>query len=117
MKIARVNKYVSSVVVLVGLIIALIPFGLIFGMSLLPNIIFWFFVVPMLAFAIVKQICHSRDHVFAAASGLVLFYAFMVFMIYDHYQSDFFKLMVVSMMTSIPAVIFKVRANRIEVLG
>ncbi len=112
MKLTRVNKYLSSVVVLVGLIIILIPFGLIFGMSLLPNIIFWFFVVPFLAFSFGTKICISQDQMFASLTGLLLFYGFMVFMIYEHYQSDFFKLMLLSMVTGIPALIIKVREKR-----
>ena len=38
----------------------------------------------------------NNSHLLKSLSGMTVFYAFMIFMIYDHYKSDYFLLMIVS---------------------
>ena len=38
----------------------------------------------------------NQNHLIETVLGLIVFYSIMVFMIYDHYQTDYFKAMIVS---------------------
>lgn len=77
---------------------------------------FWFVILPMMTFYLPTKVSKNRTHLVEALSGLMIFYAIMVFMIYDHYQSDFFQLMIVSLLINVGLVtgisLLKTTANQ-----
>jgi hypothetical protein len=36
------------------------------------------------------------NHLFESIIGLIIFYAFMIFLIYDHFETDYFQIMILS---------------------
>lgn len=90
------GKLMRVLIVPIGLIVALIPFSLIIGWNLITLILFWFVLIPILSIYLPTIISNKKNHLFASAIGLLSFYAFMVFMIYDHYKTDYFQVMIFS---------------------
>jgi hypothetical protein len=74
--------------------------GYLFGGSrnLLATIVSWFVIIPLLNVFLSKVISGSQKNLaFKSLVSLVVFYGIMVFMIYKHYQTDFFKIMIASL--------------------
>ena len=76
--------------------IILAAIGLTLGSIFMGALVFWFMIVPSVALNLPPKISKNEDHRFESLAGMGLFYAFMVLMIYKHYQSDYFTLMMVS---------------------
>ena len=86
----------GTLIVPVGLTIVLVPFSIFIAWNLVTLIVFWFIVIPWLTIYLPTIVSQSKNHLFESLGGLVIFYATMVFMIYDHYKSDYFQVMIVS---------------------
>jgi hypothetical protein len=73
--------------------------GYFFGVSrnLPGSIASWFVVIPLLTVFLSKIISGTRNLVLNSLASLLIFYGIMVFMIYKHYQTDFFKIMIASL--------------------
>lgn len=73
--------------------------GYFFGASrdLIRIIVSWFVVIPLLNAFLSNTISGRENFALKALVSLVGFYGIMVFMIYKHYQSDFFKIMIASL--------------------
>ena len=95
------QKLKGTLVVPVGLFLILIPYSLLLGWNVLTLLGFWFIITPILAIYLPERITNQKDHLFKSMVGLVLFYAIMVFMIYEHYDTDYFKVMMVSLMVNL----------------
>lgn len=105
---------------LIPLIIALILFlvmaaiGLIMGGNSPLSFGFWFFIVPVIAITIPSIISKNTYSIILLASiGSLLFYTFVIFITYKHYQTDYFKVMMASMIWNSALMIFLVIWNRI----
>ena len=83
-------------IVPLGLSIVLIPFSMIIGWNLVTLILFWFLIIPALTLYLPAKVSGNRNHVWVSLLGLIIFYAIMVFMIYDHYETDYFQVMILS---------------------
>lgn len=59
-------------------------------------LLFWFFICPSFTLFLSSKILKERHRVWKALVSLVVFYAFMVFMIYKHFESDVFAVMMLS---------------------
>lgn len=81
-------------IVPVGLTFILVPFSLLIGWNLLSMLLFWLVLAPGLAIYFPVLLSGNKNRLFKSVWGLTIFYAIMVFMIYDHYRTDFFKLMI-----------------------
>ena len=90
------DKLKATLVVPLGLFCALAPYSLLIGWNLITLLVFWFLITPALAIWLPTLVARREGHMFASLGGLLIFYAFMVFMIYDHYKSDYFRMMVIS---------------------
>lgn len=86
----------GTLVVPVALAIVLIPFSLLIGWNLLTLILFWLLIVPALTIYLPTVVSTNKNHFFESSLGLMMFYGLMVFMIYDHYKTDYFRVMIVS---------------------
>jgi len=83
----------SMLLVATALTILLALYSLLVGWNLITALLFWFIIVPAAAVYVPGFVSRNRNHWLEAVSGLVVFYGFMVFMIYSHYQSDLFQIM------------------------
>lgn len=83
-------------VVPIGLILILAPFSLLIGWNLVTLFLFWFILTPLATIYLPQWLVATRTHLLESLVGLSIFYAFMVFMIYEHYHSDYFQFMMVS---------------------
>lgn len=91
------HKLKATLIVPFGLILVLIPFSLFVGWNLLTGILFWYVITPALAIYVPEIFIRNKTHLLESLIGLAIFYAIMVFMIYDHYKSDYFQIMMVSL--------------------
>jgi hypothetical protein len=84
-----------------GLVFLLIPYSLLLGWSHIGwNLgtlgLFWLCLVPVVSYYLPIKLTGRQYRFIKTTGGLVLFYAFMVLMIYSHYQSDVFIFMIFS---------------------
>lgn len=86
----------GAFIVVLTLFIVLVPFSFLMGWNLITLFLFWFILVPAVAIYLPAKILKNEDWLIQAFGGLVSFYVVMVFMIYKHYQTDYFKIMIVS---------------------
>lgn len=97
-----------------GIGILLGIFSLTIGWNLFTMIVFWFVMIPVLAYVlprlISKEIVRPRESII----GLLILYGVMILMIFNHADSDFFIIMVISLLVNIGVVtlIFQGRAHR-----
>ena len=86
----------GTFVVPLGLAIVLVPFSILLGWNLLTLILFWFLLVPGLTIYLPTRSSNNNNHILESLVGLMIFYGIMVFMIYEHYKTDYFQIMVIS---------------------
>ncbi|MCB0666230.1 MAG: hypothetical protein KDC80_10425, partial [Saprospiraceae bacterium] len=86
-------------------------YSMLVGWNIVSMLFFWFLMVPAAASYLPFILENDRrNHYSQPLLGLLLFYSVMIIMIYDHYQSDYFKLMLISGLLnlfSVSAVIWK----------
>ena len=104
----------GTLLVPVGLFVTFVPFSLLIGWNLIKLIIFWFVITPSLAIYLPKRISNNKDRLLQSLLGLIIFYAFMVFMIYDHYKTDYFKIMIFSCAMNLMLVALMEAIKRID---
>ena len=106
------NRTLASLIVPVGLTIVLIPYSLLIGWSLITAFPFWFVITPALAIYLPFKTLGDNGYFFQSFIGLILFYGLMVFMIYDHYETDHFQIMIFSGMVNLILVSMIMLARR-----
>ena len=84
-----------------GLAIALITLSLLIGWNTATLTLFWFVLTPLLAIYLPALVSKHEGQMFESLAGLTIFYGAMVFMIYKHYNTDYFKVMVVSFIINV----------------
>lgn len=102
------NKFKGTLVVPFGLAIILAPCSLIVGWNLLTLILFWLMLTPALAIYLPTLVSSNNNHWFESILGTAIFYALMVFLIYDHYKTDYFQFMIWSCTINLVLVSFVV---------
>ena len=95
------KKTFRFLIVPIGLAAVLVPYSLIIGWGLLSLILFWFVIIPITASILPFLISKNKNHLPESLAGLVIFYGLMVFMIYSHYQTDYFKIMLISFLINL----------------
>ena len=97
MRIARLKDQLKrTFIVPIVLAILLVSFSTLIGWNLMTLFLFWFILIPILAVYLSNIISKNNNHLTESLAGLVIFYGGMVFMIFDHYRSDYFKIMLLS---------------------
>lgn len=99
-----VNHLKQTLIVPIGSFIALILFSFTFGWNIVTLLLFWFLFIPFLASTLPTIISKNDLEVKHPIAGLILFYAIMVFMIYEHFQTDYFIVMMMSLVCNIGVV-------------
>ncbi len=97
----RENLIVSTTIVFLSLTGILIPYSLLFGWNLQTGFLFWFILVPLISIFGSRFYSKVNKRIIPGIVGCIIFYLFMIFMIYSHYESDLFKLMILSSFSSI----------------
>ena len=97
----RGNILLSSVIVTLSIITILVPYSLFLGWNLFTSILFWFVLVPLISIIVSRFYSNVNKRIIPRLLGCIVFYLFMIFMIYNHHNSDLFKLMIVSSFASI----------------
>jgi hypothetical protein len=91
------SRNIQGVLIVVTvLFIVLIPFSFLVGWNLITLFLYWFILVPAVSIYLPAKILKNEDWLIQSLGGLVLFYGVMVFLIYKQYQTDYFKIMIVS---------------------
>lgn len=90
------DKLKGTLIVPLGLAIILVPFSILIGWNLMTLILFWLLLTPGLSIYLPTLVLRNKNHLFESLVGLMIFYVIMVFMIYDHYKTDYFQLMILS---------------------
>ncbi|MEX2231293.1 MAG: hypothetical protein WD824_03990 [Cyclobacteriaceae bacterium] len=76
--------------------LALILSSLVPGFEPIKFFLLWFIIFPGIILYLSAMLLRERNKMWKSIVSLTSFYGFMVFMIYKHYQSDFFTLMMAS---------------------
>ena len=101
LKKLRGNLTISVIIVTLSLITLLVPYSLFIGWNLFTSILFWFIFVPLISILTARFYNNPEKRLLAGIIGCLFFYFIIIFMIYGSYQSDQFKLMIVSLFSSI----------------
>lgn len=96
-----VENVKGALIVPIVLAIILVPFSLLIGWGLLSLLVFWFVLIPVLTFYLPTIISKNQNHLYESLVGLLVFYGLMVFLIYDHYTTDYFQIMVLSLVINL----------------
>ncbi len=80
--------------------LAIIPFGLFLGWTLVSMIVYWFGILPLISIFLPSKWV-DFNYMRSSLIGLCLYYLFMIFMIYEHYQTSMFLIMMVSWVSNI----------------
>jgi hypothetical protein len=104
------TKLLSSFVTAVGIAIVFAPFSILIGWNIFTMVLFWLIIIPILAIYLPRLVWRHHNHVVESIAGISIFYLAIVFMIYKHYKSDYFQMMIVSYFINI-LIIFAIRAT------
>ena len=97
----RENLPLSVIVVTLSLFGLLIPYSLLLGWNLLTSFLFWFILVPLISILSSRFYNKVNRSWITGIAGCVVFYLVIVFLIYSHYQTDLFNVMIVSSLSSV----------------
>ena len=100
----NIKQIAGIAIVPIGLAVVLVPLSLL-GWNVPTLILFWFVLTPLLVIYLPALVTMRRSSVFEPLTGLVLFYGVMVFMIYKHYDTDYFKVMIISLFINVTIVL------------
>ena len=100
MDIERKKRIVATLITPIGLAMVIVPFSLLIKWNLISVLVFWFIITPGIAIFLPTRIMGYKNHLVESLLGLILFYGIMVFMIYDHFNTDYFQLMLFSGMVN-----------------
>lgn len=105
MKPKVILQLLEVLIVPVGIFAVLAMFSISVGWNLFTMLLFWFVFVPLLAYYLPALISKKATNPASSVIGLILLYAFMVLMIYDHFQTDYFVLMMISLIFNLGIVL------------
>src|SRR5690554_6384045 len=106
------DRLKGSLIVPAGLDVILVAVSLLIGWNSMTLILFWFVLIPATAISLPTTVSSNKNRLFDSITGLITFYGIMVFMIYDHYKTDYFRIMILSCV--INAILVSVIARTIE---
>ena len=102
----RIIQLSEILIIPIGVFLSLAIFSLTLGWNLLTMLLFWFLLIPFIAYRLPSLISKKDFNLKQSIIGLIIFYAFMVFMIYENFQTDYFILMMISLFSNIGIISF-----------
>ncbi|WP_268125394.1 hypothetical protein [Roseivirga pacifica] len=109
------DRLKGTLIIPLGLTAVLVPFSLLIGWNLFTLLLFWFVLIPGLSMYLPTLVSSNQNHLIETVLGLVIFYSIMVFMIYDHYQTDYFKAMIISFLINLIVVSIWFKSKNLKV--
>ncbi len=106
-----IDKLIGVLVVPFGLALILVPYSLLIGWNLVSLLLFWFVAIPTLAIFLPAKLSKSTNQLLKSILGVTVFYAIMVFMIYEHVKTDYFQIMIASFVVNV-IIVLLVKINR-----
>ena len=97
----RGNFIISATLVTILLVSILVPYSFFLGWNIFTSILFWVILVPVISTVSARFYTNPEKRLLVGIVGCVFFYLIMIFMIYSHYESDLFKIMILSSFSSI----------------
>lgn len=91
----------GTMTVPIALAVVLALFSILIGWNLFSTVAFWLLLVPILTIYLPTITSRNKNHMLESLAGLLIFYALMVFMIYDHFNTDYFQIMMLSCVVNI----------------
>ena len=117
-KTRRATDYLITGVFIPMCIVCLLALhGLLLKWHLATLLMFWFVVVPLVILFLSAKFFKERNTLWRSLMSLVIFYSFMVFMIYKHYQSDFFLIMMVSFVWNALIMLSVIAVDRAKIMS
>ncbi|MFH6604361.1 hypothetical protein ACEZ3G_12790 [Maribacter algicola] len=101
----------GMVIIPIGLAIILVPFSILIGWNVVTLFLFWFILIPGVIIYLPTKVSSKKHHLFKSLAGLVVFYAIMIFMIYEHYKTDYFSVMIISSIINLISIFVFAWAN------
>jgi hypothetical protein len=95
-KIKFLSSPIRFFILPVGLTLLLISYSLLIGWNLVAFSVFWFLLVPLVSILVHEVLNRKTQVIIETLSGLIIFYGLVILMIYKHYQSDYFRMMILS---------------------
>ena len=96
MKNSLKDQIKGCLTVVITLSVFLIVVSNSIGWNITTLILFWFALVPILSVYLPMKISNNKNHLPESLTGLILFYSIPIIMLYEQYQTDFFKIMIAS---------------------
>lgn len=87
-----------------GLTLIIIPYSLLIRWEITSLFIFWFIITPTVTLYLPLRLTKIRNNLFESLAGMMIFYGIMIFMVYDLYKTDFFRIMALSCVTNLVSV-------------
>jgi hypothetical protein len=78
--------------------VVLAPYSLLIGWNIIMLFLFWFIILPFVILYVSSRLLKSEYTLWKAMIAMVSFYAFMVFMTFKHFETDFFLIMILSLL-------------------
>ena len=97
----RRNFTISATLVTISLVSVLVPYSLSLGWNIFTSILFWIILVPAISTLSARFYGNPEKRLLVGIVGCLFFYLIMIFMIYSHYESDLFRIMILSSFSSI----------------
>lgn len=91
-----INKGLRILCVPLILFILLFPFSFLTGWNIATAVFCWFFLTPFIAEYVPTIFSADKNQLKESLIGLLIFYSFMILMVYKHYDSDFFFIIMLS---------------------
>ena len=107
------NKAIKLFSVPVLLFILLLPFSFLTGWNMATLIIYWFFVTPFVAEYVPTIFSKNKNQLVESLTGMLIFYSFMGFMTYKHYQTDMFFIIMVSCVINLGSITVISKVKRV----
>lgn len=107
-------KWIGMMMVPIALAMVLVPFSMLVGWNLLTLISFWFVLVPTVAVYAPKLARLHKNGLFESLVGLLIFYAIVIFLIYEHYGTDYFQVMMLSLLINLISIFALTRQNVVQ---
>ena len=100
------NKLKGTLIVPLGLAIVFTLYSLVIENNLFTVVLFWIVITPGVTIYLPTLVSRNKNHFFESVCGMAIFYALVIFMIYDHYMTDYFQLMIWTLIVNLILVTF-----------
>jgi len=88
----------------VTLLILLLPFSFITGWNSATLVVYWIFITPFVAEYVPTLFSKNKNQLQHSVVGMLIYYSFVAFMIFKHYQTDMFFIIMLSCLINLGSI-------------